>query len=133
MFMRFRGGGVGHLGTRYLDSRLKEDNRELGDEQQDEVVFAGLYEDSNFYPHEEQTDGIEEDSGIHEEHTSRRELSNAEDEEVKDKDEDEDEDTDEDGEQEVSGNVSDKHDLDGEDGEVMNDDEILDEEEFAEL
>jgi hypothetical protein len=79
-----------------------------GDEQQDEVTIAGLYEDINSYPHAERDNGIEEDSGTHEERTSRREPSNEEDEEVEDEDKDEDE-------------------------EAMNDDEILDEEGFAEL
>ena len=26
MLMRFRGGGVGHIGTRHLDLRMKDDN-----------------------------------------------------------------------------------------------------------
>ena len=40
MFMRFRGGGVGHLGTLYLDWGLKKNNHESGDEQQVKVTFA---------------------------------------------------------------------------------------------
>ncbi|KAF8492425.1 hypothetical protein F5888DRAFT_1806853 [Russula emetica] len=63
MFIRFRGGGVGHLGTRYLDSRLKVDNHESADEQQDD-------EENNSYPHEEWGNGAEEESGTrHEEYT----------------------------------------------------------------
>jgi hypothetical protein len=159
MFMRFR--GVGHLGTRYLDSRLKEpeDNHDPGDGEQDEATLAGRHEDNSSYPHDERGDGIEEDSGpgTHEECTSRREPSNEEDENDKDgtedededkdkaededddenEDEDEDEDEDEggdaDNEQEVLGNIDDGQDLDGEDEEAMDDDEILDEEGFAEL
>jgi hypothetical protein len=123
--MRFRGGGVGHLGTRHLDSRMKD------------------------YSQEVEGDGAEEDLGTHEERTIRGEPepSNREDEE--EEDEDEDEDTDEDAgddadedagedageEQEESGNVNDEQDIDddSEDEEAMDDDEILDEEGFAEL
>lgn len=50
MFMRFRGGAIGHLGTRNLDSRLKEDNHESGGEQQDKATFAGMHKDSDSYP-----------------------------------------------------------------------------------
>ncbi|KAF8500457.1 hypothetical protein F5888DRAFT_1801973 [Russula emetica] len=116
MFIRFRGGGVGHLGTRYLDSRLKVDNHESADEQQDD-------EENNSYPHEEWGNGAEEESGTrHEEYTGRKEPSNEED--VEDEVEVEVEDTD-------SGNEhEDEQDLDDED---MDDDEILDKEGFAEL
>jgi len=116
MFIRFRGGGVGHLGTRYLDSRLKVDNHESADEQQDD-------EENNSYPHEEWGNGAEEESGTrHEEYTGRKEPSNEED--VEDEVEVEVEDTD-------SGNEhEDEQDLDDED---MDDDEIHDKEGFAEL
>ncbi|KAF8495694.1 hypothetical protein F5888DRAFT_1804681 [Russula emetica] len=116
MFIRFRGGGVGHLGTRYLDSRLKVDNHESADEQQDD-------EENNSYPHEEWGNGAEEESGTrHEEYTGRKEPSNEED--VEDEVEFEVEDTD-------SGNEhEDEQDLDDED---MDDDEIHDKEGFAEL
>ncbi|KAF8497933.1 hypothetical protein F5888DRAFT_1803385 [Russula emetica] len=116
MFIRFRGSGVGHLGTRYLDSRLKVDNHESADEQQDD-------EENNSYPHEEWGNGAEEESGTrHEEYTGRKEPSNEED--VEDEVEVEVEDTD-------SGNEhEDEQDLDDED---MDDDEIHDKEGFAEL
>jgi hypothetical protein len=65
--MRFRGGGVGHLGTLYLDSGLKKDNHESGDEQQVKVTFAAMHEDSNSYPHEEQDNGAEEVPGTRKE------------------------------------------------------------------
>ncbi|KAF8483047.1 hypothetical protein F5888DRAFT_1812717 [Russula emetica] len=108
--------GVGHLGTRYLDSRLKVDNHESADEQQDD-------EENNSYPHEEWGNGAEEESGTrHEEYTGRKEPSNEED--VEDEVEVEVEDTD-------SGNEhEDEQDLDDED---MDDDEIHDKEGFAEL
>ena len=61
MFMRFRGGGVGHLGTRYLDSSLKVDNHESGD------------------------DDIGEDPGILGERVGGREPSDEEEEEDEDK------------------------------------------------
>ncbi|KAF8488597.1 hypothetical protein F5888DRAFT_1893304 [Russula emetica] len=94
VFMRFRGGGVGHLGTHYLDSRLKRHNNESGYEEQHEATVDDMYEDSNSHPHEEWGNDIEEDSGTHEERTSWRKPINEEDEDV-----DEDEDTD--NEQEV--------------------------------
>jgi hypothetical protein len=135
MFMRFRGGGVGHIGTRYLDSRMKDDNNDSSHEQQEdsEETIADMYEDSDSYPQEERGDGVEEDTGRHEEHISRREPSNEETEDEDDKDEDEDESEDE--EQEVSGNMNDEQDFDDdlEDEEIMGDDGILDEEGFAEL
>jgi hypothetical protein len=42
MFMRFRGGGVGHIETRHLDLKLKGDSHKSGDEQQDEATIAGI-------------------------------------------------------------------------------------------
>ena len=82
MFMRFRGGGVGRIGTRYLGSRVKDDNNESSHEHQDdsEERIADLYEDSDSYWQEERGDGVdsavEEDNGRHEEHISRRKPSN---------------------------------------------------------
>ena len=115
MFMRFRGGGVGHIGTRYLDSKLKDDNRDLDGERQD----AG--------------GGAEEDLGTYEEFTSRREPGNEEDEDNEEEDdhedelEDEDEGEDEGSEPEALRNTTNEQDLDNED------DGILDGEGFAEL
>jgi len=124
MFMRFRGGGVGHLGTRYLNSRLNEDSHTVADE-------GG---DSYLHNLGEQGDGIEEDVGMHEERTSGREPCNEEgeedDEEDMDADEDADEDIDE--EQEVSGQDL-ENDSEGHDEEEILDEEILDEEGFAEF
>lgn len=100
MFMRLRGGGVGHLGTLYLDSGLKKDRHESCDEQQVKVTFTAMHEDTNSYPHEEQDDSAEEDPRTCEEHTSRREHSNEEDKEDEDKDADSD--------QEASGNINDE-------------------------
>jgi hypothetical protein len=129
--MRFRGGGVGHLGTRYLNSRLKGDNHDTGNEQQDEAI-----------------ESVEEDLRVHEEHPASGRIpepSTEEGEEVEDEDADEDEDAEEDDdegdledadadeEQRASGNASDEQDLDSEDEEGMDDDEILDEGGFAEL
>jgi hypothetical protein len=139
MFMRFRGGGVGHLGTRSLDSRLKDNP---GDEEQDEVTLVGRHENDNSYPHDERGDGIEEGSGpeTHEECTTRRNPSNKEGRndgdgsEVEDKDEDnhdaEDADEGADNEQVLLGNTDDGQDIEDEDA---IDDEILDEEGYAEL
>src|SRR5882757_3237108 len=62
MFMRFRGGGVGHLGTRYLTSRLKEDDHDPGNEQQDEATIPGLYKVINSFSNEED---IEKNPGMH--------------------------------------------------------------------
>jgi hypothetical protein len=133
MFMRFRGGGVGHIGTRYLDSRMKDDNNESSHEHQEdsEERIADLYEDSDSYPQEERGDGVEDN----EEHISRRKPSNEETEDEDDKGEDENENESEDGEQEVPGNMNDEQDFedDLEDEEIMDDDEILDEEGYAEL
>ena len=143
MFMRFRGGGVGHIGTRHLDMRMKDDNNDSSHEQQDDLeeIIADLYEDSDSYLQEERGDGVEEDNGRHEEHISRRKPSNEETEDEDDKDEDENESEDEDEnesedeEQEVPGDMNDEQDFDDdlEDDEIMGDDEILDEEGFAEL
>ena len=123
MFMQFRGGGVGHLGTRHVDSRLKGDNYKLGDEQQD----------NDSYLHEELGSGTQEDLEMHEEETGQRENTN-------EQDEDEDECEDEGGDLDMvnesdakaSGNTDDGKDTDDEDHE-KNDNEILDEEGFAEL
>ncbi|KAF8496015.1 hypothetical protein F5888DRAFT_1907611 [Russula emetica] len=101
VFMRFRGGGVGHLGTHYLDSRLKKHNHESGYEEQHEATVDDMFEDSNSHPHEEWGNGIEEDSGTHEERTSWRKPINEEDKEDEDEDKDVDEDEDTDNEQEV--------------------------------
>lgn len=141
--MRFRGGGVGHLGTRCLDSRLKDD-RTSRDEQQGEEVIDGIHDsedDSDRCMDEEQGDGtdkeqgnsIEEDPETREGHTGRREHSNEEGEEDDLEDEDEDEDTGQ--EQEEPGNVSDEQDPDDkdEDEDAKNDAEILDEEGYADL
>ncbi len=109
MFMQFRGGGVGHIGTRFLDLRTMD------------------------YPQEIEGDGAEEDLGTHEEH-GEPEPSNREDVEEEDEDEDteNDEDEDADEEQEVSGNMNNEQDDLG-DEEGMDNDEILDNEGFAEL
>ena len=58
MFMRFQGGSVGHLGMRYLDTRLKEDIHASNDEQENnsELIISG-------------GNGIEEDTGTQEERT----------------------------------------------------------------
>ncbi len=145
MFMWFQGGGVGHLGTHCLDSRLKKDNHTLRDEQQDKEVIDGIHNSEDDSDHcmdkeqgngmdKEQGNSIEEDPEMYEEHTGCREHSNKEgEEEDKDKDKDKDKDTGK--EQEVSENVSDKQDLDDKDkGEgAKNDAEILDEEGYADL
>ena len=73
--MRFRGGGVGHVVSRYLDSRLKETNHDANDEQQDDTTLADLHEDGSI-PDEEWGDDSEVGSAIHKEHTSQREPSN---------------------------------------------------------
>jgi lipoate-protein ligase A len=129
MFMRLRGGGVGHHGTPFLDLRLKEDNHELGDEKKDGVTLVSRHEDNDSCLQEVQGDDFDEDSGTHEEHTTQRKPSNEEDEdedriEVEDESEDEAEDENE--------NELEAKD-DDDDEEVMNDDEILNEEGFAEL
>ena len=155
MFMRFRGGGVGHLGTRYLNSRLKENNHDWVDEEQEGATLASRDEDNNPYAHEEGGDGTEEDAGTREERTSLGKPSNEEDkedndddgdgddeednddddEEEEDNDDDDDDDEDTDNEQEALGNIDGGQDIDGEDEEpeAVDDDEILDEEGFAEL
>jgi hypothetical protein len=117
MFMRLRGGGVGHHGTPFLDLRLKEDNHELGDEKKDGVTLVSRHEDNDSCLQEVQGDDFDEDSGTHEEHTTQRKPSNEEDE-----DEAEDE-----NENELEAKDDD------DDEEVMDDDEILNEEGFAEL
>jgi hypothetical protein len=150
MFMRYRGGGVGHLGTRDLDSRLKGDIHELACEEQDEVseVIAGLSENGNSesFPARDRWEA----PVTHEERASQREPSNDNGKEVEtkgdsdDEDEDEDNDEDEDGygdnedededeAQEVLGNASDEQDLDDEDEEAMNDADVLAREGFGEL
>src|SRR6267154_1618936 len=110
--MQFRGGGVSHIGTCYIDLRMRDDNNRFNAEQQDE---------SNSYLQEEWNNSIEEESGAHVECTSRTEPGN--------------EDTDKEQVNDTSGsmNNSDGEDLndDLEDEEVMNDDEILDKEGFA--
>lgn len=144
MFMRFRGGGVGHIETRHLDLRLKEDK-------QDEATIAGIQEDSDSYLDEEQGDRVEEDLGEPEERTGRigavndedqcededdedqGEDEDDEDEDDDDQGEDDDEGEDEHNEQSVLVNTRDEQDLDDEDEEAMDDDEILDQEGFATL
>ena len=106
MFMRFRGGGVGHVGTHYLDSRLKEDNQEPDDDHQDETALEEVDEDID-----EDID-MEEDDGAGVGEDSEQELSG-------NVNNDSGQDTD------------DSDDL--EDKETMNDDEILSEAGFAEL
>jgi hypothetical protein len=118
MFMRFRGGGVGHIVTRYLDLRMKDDGKE---EQQIEGGDI-MYEDSDSDPQEEWGDSVEDEYGAH---TSRsvNEASN---------DEDQDEDQDEgEGEGQDEGEGEDED--EDRDEEVMDDDDILDGEGFAEL
>jgi hypothetical protein len=129
MFMRFRGGGVGHLGTRYLNPRLEADNHDLGGEQQDEVTLTSMQVDRDPNPDEEPGDGAMEDQGTYKEFTSRSEPRNEEDEEDEDEDEGENEDgsDDTDSEHEVLMDTDDEQDLDDED------DGILDAEGFAEL
>jgi hypothetical protein len=113
MFMRYRGGGVGHLGTRNLDSRLKENNNhELDDEEQDEASEAILvdgHEGESSYPHEERGNSSEEDD----EDEGRTEDESEGKGKGKGKDGDEDN--------------------DDEDEEAADDDEILEEEGFAAL
>ena len=149
MFMRFRGGGVGHIETRHLDLKLKGDSHKSGDEQQDEATIAGIQEDSDSYSDEERLRGdrVEEDLGVCEEHTGRREAiddegrddddqgedQDDEDQDDDDQGEDEDEDGDENNEQSVLVNTHDEQDLDDEGEEAMDDDEILDREGFAVL
>ena len=92
MFMRFWGGGVGHLGTHHLDSRLKGDNHKSDDGQQKEARVGGMYENGNHLS-EEQNDGMERDEeggeGGEGERTSSREANdNKGDEEDEDEDED---------------------------------------------
>src|SRR6267154_2038938 len=122
MFMRFRGGGIGHIGTCSIDSRMRDDNNRFDAKQQDE---------SDSYLQEEWDNSIEEESGAHVECTSHTEPGN----EDTDEEQDEEQDTDEEQVDDTSGstNDSDGEDLDDdlEDEEVMNDDEILDEEGFA--
>jgi hypothetical protein len=138
MFMRYRGGGIGHLGTRCLDSRLKEDNFQIVDGQQDGEMISSIHEDSDSYPHEGEGDSIDEDPGMNEERTSIREPHDKEDdhddadadEEVLSDDTSDGEDPD-DEEKEAMNN---EQDLDNEDEEATaNDDEILEEEGYAEL
>jgi hypothetical protein len=126
--MRFRGGGVGHLGTRYLDSRLKQQDHELEDEETD----ADMYEDINSHVHEDWSDGVEEDPGIHEECTGRGEPIDKEDKEDQDQD-NEDQGKDENGEKDALGDMDDKQEFDDKDECGLDDNEILDKEGFAEL
>ena len=152
MFMRFQGGSVGHLGTCYLDPRLKEpkDNNDWADKELDEETGADIYEDRNSYVYEEQGNGTQEDLEMHEGHANQREPSNKDDELEEDKGQDnkdqgEDEDNkdednkdqgeDNDNEQEISGNMDEEQDLEDEDKEGIqgDDNDILDEEGFAEL
>ena len=153
MFMRFRGGGVGHIGTRYLDSRMRNNSDRSDAEQQDEEGMSGTHEDeSDSLPQEEWGDSIEEESRAHEERISHTEPGNEDtgkgqdEEEDTDKGQDEEEDTDKEQDKEdtdkeqdkdmsESTNDSDEEDLDSDlvDEEVLNDNEILDEEGFAEL
>lgn len=79
--MRLRGGGVGHLGTHYLDSRLKDNNHKLCDRQQEEARIAGMYDDSNSHLHKEWGDGIEDKSEMDEERTSQTEVNHSEEDE----------------------------------------------------
>ena len=116
MFMWFWGGGVGHLRTRYLDSSLKKANLNSIDEQQDEETVTGMYEDFNAHVHNEWDDGGEEDLVI-----------NKDQDEGKGKNEDEDENN----EWEALGDVDSEQDLD--DDLDDEDQEILEEEGFAEL
>ena len=116
MFMRFRGGGVGHMGTRYLDSKLKDDNHDLDGERQE----AGS--------------GAEEDLGTHEELTSQREPGNEEeDDEEEEEDDDEDELEDEDEAEDEGTEHEDLRNTDNEQDLDDEDDGILDGEGFAEL
>jgi hypothetical protein len=148
MFMRFRGGGVGHLGTRHLDSRLKDNGHKSGDGHQEEARDA---EEISSHPHdsEKRRNGIQEESESEEEGTGQREANNnapVEDEEDEDENENEgvDEDEDEDEDEDRLGDIVDKGegtsrnmDDDGqdedEDEEAIDDDEILEEEGYAEL
>jgi hypothetical protein len=125
MFMRFRGGGVGHLGTRHLDSRLKENNHDSVDAEQDEATLAGRHEDNSSYLQEGEGKDADEDSETDEEHTTKRIPSNEGDEEDEDGIEVEDESEDE-AEDENENELEAKDDDDDE--EVMDDDEILNEE-----
>src|SRR5712672_421 len=88
--MRFRGGGVGHLGTRYLDSRLKKDNIELGNEEQHDATGDDLCEDSDSDPHNEWSDGIEGDLAVQEARTRRAPGNDLEEDEDEVDNEDED-------------------------------------------
>jgi hypothetical protein len=116
MFMRFRGGGVGHLGTRHLDSRLKVDN---------------------------QINAIENDTEMEDDHISPVEVNNNdEDEGDADKGNGEQEDADEsegtNSEPEALSGSDDGQDLGDEEKieegfDVVDDDEILDEEGYGQL
>lgn len=127
--MRFRGGGVGHLGTRYLNTRLGADNHNLDGEQQDKAASTSMQVDRVPYSDEEPGDGTEDDQGTYEEFTSRGEpqARNEDDEEDEDEDEGRDEDTDSEREALRNTVTDDEQDLDDED------DGILDAEGFAEL
>lgn len=135
MFMRFRGGGVGHRGTRHLNSRLKDQSDHshvLGDEEQNEETLAGRNEGNSSYPYEEQEYGGENDSDLDEEHTSRRQLNNDEDRDNNGNNSDKDTDN----KHEVLGSIDGREDHDDNDEELdkpINADEILDEEGFAGL
>jgi len=123
-------------------------------EQQDEEEMSGTHEDeSDSLPQEEWGDSIEEESRAHEERISHTEPGNEDtgkgqdeeedtdkgqdEEEDTDKEQDEEEDTDKEQDEDMSEstNDSDEEDLDSDlvDKEVLNDNEILDEEGFAEL
>ena len=127
MFMRFRDGGIGHLGTCYLNTRLGADNHDLGGKQQDEPMFTGMQVDRDPYLDEEPEDGTEDDQGTNKEFTSRGESRNKDDKEDEDEDEGGDEDTD--SECEALRNTDDdsEQDLD------IEDNGILDAKGFAEL
>jgi hypothetical protein len=107
----------------------------LGDEEQNEETLAGRNEGNSSYPHEEQKYGGERYLDSHEEHTSRRdprEPNNDEDEDDNDNNSDEDTDN----EHEVLGSIDGREDRDDDDEEFdepIDDDEILDEEGFAGL
>jgi hypothetical protein len=62
-----RGDGVGHLGTRHIDSRLKDNSQRSGDGDQEEVRIGGMYEDDNSHLHGKRGDDIEDESEIEEE------------------------------------------------------------------
>lgn len=133
MFMRFRGGGVGHLGSHHLDSKLKD---------QDHVMDCDLPGDREIGEDSDEEEGHNdntyEDIGTQNERRTE-ECSGENDEDENDSDEDPDEDADVDANEdqgmpqnEIEAVESDSDsEVEDEDEEDMDDDEILSEAGFA--